>query len=327
MKKPKYVEEFTDRLGRVKRYLRIPGRDRVPLPVDCLMWSPAFLAAYDKGMNEVAATPIQIGASRTKLGSFDAAVASYYQSSAWTGLAAETRRKRRIYLDKFRSERGHTGTETRGERPLRKLEQVYLQAIIGKLGPHPQRDLVKTLRHFMGHCVAAGMIERDPTIGLKVGKRIKSSGFRTWSEDDIAKFEAVHPVGSPARLAFSIMLYLGLRRSDAVRLGPHHVRIGLVKFTPQKTARSTGFELQCPVHPELARVIAATPTIGVMNYIIGKGGKPLKSDTLGAYMRAWCNEAQLPECTAHGLRKAVAAAWRKPEQPSIRSQRSLAIAT
>ena len=163
LKKPKYVEEFTDRLGRVKRYLRIPGRDRVPLPVDCLMWSPAFLAAYDKAMNEVAATPIQIGASRIKPGSFDAAVASYYQSSAWTGLAAETRRKRRIYLDKFRSERGHTGTETRGERPLRKLEQAYLQAIISKLGPHQQRDLAKTLRHFMGHCLAAGLIDRDPT--------------------------------------------------------------------------------------------------------------------------------------------------------------------
>jgi integrase len=83
------------------------------------------------------------------------------------------------------------------------------------------------------------------------------------------------------------------------------VRNGVVKFTPQKTAHSTGFELQCPLHVELARVIAATPTIGVMNYIIGKGGKPLKSETLGSYMRAWCDEAGLPEVSAHGLRKAV----------------------
>jgi hypothetical protein len=206
VKKPKYMEEFTDRLGRVKRYLRYPGRDRVPLPVDCLLWSPAFLAAHDRAMSEIAAAPHQIGASRIKPGSFDAAVASYYQSSAWSGLAAETRRKRRIYLDKFRSERGDIGTETRGERSLRKLEQAHLQVIVSKLGPHQQRDLAKTLRDFMAYCLAAGLLDRDPTAGLKLAKRIKSTGWPTWSEDDIAKFETVHPVGSPARLAFSIML-------------------------------------------------------------------------------------------------------------------------
>ena len=43
LKKPNYVEEFTDRLGHLKRYLRMPGRDRVPLPVDCLMWSPTLI--------------------------------------------------------------------------------------------------------------------------------------------------------------------------------------------------------------------------------------------------------------------------------------------
>ena len=117
LKKPKYVEEFTDRLGRVKRYLRIPGRDRVPLPVDCLVWSPVFLAAYDKAMSDVAAIPVEIGASRVKAGSFGEAVAAYYQSSAWKELAAETQRKRRIYLDKFRSERGHSGTKRAASAP------------------------------------------------------------------------------------------------------------------------------------------------------------------------------------------------------------------
>ena len=37
------------------------------------------------------------------------------------------------------------------------------------------------------------MRQDDPTIGVRVGMP-KSDGFRTWSEDDIAAFEAIYPV-------------------------------------------------------------------------------------------------------------------------------------
>jgi len=198
---------------------------------------------------------------------------------------------------------------------LRKLEQAHLQVIVSKLGPHQQRDLAKTLRHFAGFCISAGLIDRDPTAGLRLAKRKKSDGWRTWSEDDIAKFEAVHPVGSTARLALHVMLYTGLRRADAVRLGPPHVRGGVVRITPQKTAHSTAFELEVPVHPVLGATIAATPTTGLSNFIIGRGGKPLKAETFGSYMRRWCDEAGLPEVSAHGLRKAVCRRLIEAEAP------------
>ncbi|MBO0753567.1 MAG: hypothetical protein J2P53_15715 [Bradyrhizobiaceae bacterium] len=46
-----------------------------------------------------------------------------------------------------------------------------------------------------------------------------SDGYYTWTDDDVEKFKAYWPVGSKPRPAMSIMLYLGVRLSDAVLIG------------------------------------------------------------------------------------------------------------
>jgi integrase len=94
----------------------------------------------------------------------------------------------------------------------------------------------------------------NPTQGVK-RPRIKTEGFRTWTEADIAAFEAVHPVGTRARLALALLLYTAQRRSDVVRLGRQHVRDGVIQVRQQKT----GVVLTIPVHPVLAAILEATP--------------------------------------------------------------------
>jgi integrase len=101
------------------------------------------------------------------------------------------------------------------------------------------------------------------------------------------------------------MLYLGLRRSDAVRIGPQHVRSGMVCFTPQKTARSTGFVLNCPLHPELAAIVKATPSRH-LTFLTTEAGEPFTAPGFGNWMRERCNEAGLAQCSSHGLRKGCA---------------------
>ena len=56
------------------------------------------------------------------------------------------------------------------------------------------------------------MRQDGPTIGVRVGMP-KSDGFRTWSEDDIAAFEAIYPVGSKAQFALALLLNPALRCS------------------------------------------------------------------------------------------------------------------
>jgi integrase len=50
------------------------------------------------------------------------------------------------------------------------------------------------------------------------------------SEDDIERFETRWPLGSRERIAFDVLLYTGLRRGDAVKLGRQHVRDGVFRI-------------------------------------------------------------------------------------------------
>lgn len=57
--------------------------------------------------------------------------------------------------------------------------------------------------------------------------------------------------------------------------------------------------------PELRQFIDATKT-GTSTFLITKYGKPFTSNGFGNKFRDWCNDAGLPQCSAHGLRKAAA---------------------
>src|SRR6516165_9858901 len=67
-----------------------------------------------------------------------------------------------------------------------------------------------------------GRIPLDSTAGV-IREKVKTTGYPTWSEAEIARFEAKHPIGSKARLAFALLLYTGQRRGDIVRLGRQHM--------------------------------------------------------------------------------------------------------
>src|SRR5690349_9410412 len=98
-----YIHEFRDRHGKVRRYVRLPGRKRVPLPG--LPGTEAFMSAYVAALDGEA-PHIEIGAARTKPGTVSAAIVSYYASVAFLNLAPGTRRMRRNILERFRAEHG-----------------------------------------------------------------------------------------------------------------------------------------------------------------------------------------------------------------------------
>lgn len=85
------------------------------------------------------------------------------------------------------------------------------------------------------------------------------------------------------------MVNLGLRRSDAYRVGPNDIRGGyLIDFEPKKTARTTGVKLTLKIRPELAEAIAAMKVVGTGAYLTTDKGKgqPFKSEaSFGNWMR------------------------------------------
>ena len=166
--------------------------------------------------------------------------------------------------------------------------------------PAAANNLLDRIKGLMGFALDIGMRKDDPTIRLR-GFSLKSDGFHTWTESEIEQFEALHPVGTPARLALALMLYTGQRRSDAVTMGRQHVDGAKIQVRQQKTDA----RLLIPMHPTLQAVMSATPREN-MTFLTTTGGKPFSPEGFGNKFRKWCNEAGLPQCSAHGLRKAAA---------------------
>jgi integrase len=125
------------------------------------------------------------------------------------------------------------------------LAREHVKAMMGQRSKTPSaaNHFLGMLRILMRFAIDAGMRKDDPTIGIKKVKA-RSEGFHTWTEDEIAAFEAAWPIGTRARLAFGLLLYTAQRRSDVVRMGRQHVHAGNIEVRQQKTGRP----LLIPLH-------------------------------------------------------------------------------
>ena len=144
-------------------------------------------------------------------------------------------------------------------------------------------------------------LRSDPTAGVADPPRPKSDGFPAWTQDDIAAYEARWPIGTRERVWLDVLIYTGLRRGDAVRLGRQHVRNGVATLKTEKT----GTVVTLPIIPVLAKTLAAGPC-GDLTFICGERGNPLTKESFGNLFRKACKAAGLSQRSAHGLRKAAA---------------------
>jgi integrase len=155
------------------------------------------------------------------------------------------------------------------------------------------------LRVLLAFAVDQKLRRDNPALGVKLDP-IKTGGYHSWTEDELCQYEQRHPVGTKARLALALLLYTAQRRTDIVTLGPMNVRGGRLHFTQSKT----GTAMDIPVAAPLAEIIAATPMVGVRTFLVTEFGRPFTAAGFGNWFRARYNEAGLPHCSAHGLRKA-----------------------
>jgi integrase len=285
-----FVNSFRNRHGTLVCYFRRRGCKTVRLRG--IPGSSEFMRAYEAAIGNV--EPIQIGADRVKAGTVAAVVGMYLASVAFADLADETRRTRRNILERFR--------EAHGDKRIASIERKHVQALIDAKAATPSaaRNLLAVIRLLMQFAIKAGIRTDDPTLGVKHAK-IKTDGFRTWDEEDIAAFEAAHPIGTRARLALALLLGTGQRRSDVVRMGRQHVRGDKIAVRQSKTKTP----LMLPIGVELRRAIEATPAEH-LTFLTTVHGKPFTAAGFTNWFREMCNEAGLPNgLSAHGLRNAV----------------------
>lgn len=289
-----YIHSYIDRHGRSRCYFRRAGQARVALPG--APGSAEFMQAYQAALEgRPSQSSKSVGADRAPAGSVSALIAFYYTTAEFGRLAASTKVTYRNILERFRGEHG--------TKPVATLEREHVRAILRRRQDTPAaaNNLLDRIRGLMQLAVEEGWRRDDPTLGIKK-IQARSDGFYTWSEEDIARFEAVHPIGTRARLALALLVYTAQRRSDVVRMGPQHVRDGVLTIRQQKT----GMEVNIPVHADLQAILAASCT-SHLSYLVTGQGKSFTPAGFTNWFRDCVREAGLPDgCSPHGLRKTAA---------------------
>jgi integrase len=286
---PKYVQGFIDRHGRPRFYFRRSGFKPVPLPG--LPWSPEFMEVYQRAIE---GQPAAIGADRTKPGTMRALAVSYFQSAAFLSMKPITRANYRSQIDRFSREHGD-------KRAADLQRQHVIRLMTARAGrPESANGLRKVLRAMMQHAVDIGLRRDDPTRDVKA-IRIRTAGYHSWTESEIERFEQQHPIGSMPRLALALLLYTAQRKADAIKMGWQHIGDGCIHLRQEKTDKP----LAIPIHESLQVILNVTPKTNMM-ILVTEAGRPFTPGGFGNMMRKWCNAAGLPQCTAHGLRKAAA---------------------
>lgn len=307
---PKHCGWNTDRENG-KRRVRF-RKDSFSAYLTGIPWSEDFMRQYAAALEGTKVQASDIGAASTPRHTLGALIKTYLDPASTSLLktrAAETQRTQRNILENFGEEYGHKPlyrTEKNGRR-IMLLSSEHMQAIVnGKAStPFAQRNFLNTVRVMFQWAKSEGRIPDDPTAGV-TREKVKTTGYKTWSEAEIERFETTHPIGSKARLAFALLLYTGQRRGDVVKLGRHNIDGDLLIIDQGKTEGGEEAHLEIPLHSKLVEIIAATPTVGVKTFLVTHYGKPYTAPGFGNWFRELCDAADCPDVSAHGLRKATA---------------------
>jgi integrase len=290
-----------DPSGNVRYYVRRPGRPKIRIreafeDSDGNI-SPEFMKAYFEALASLDGAKPLPKLPREK--SFSWLVDQYLRSEEFKRYDDLTKADKRGVLNRF--------CVSAGELPYGAFRKEDVERSRDKRSATPGAadKLVKYLRVMFKWAVDKKHAQQNPAIGVaKINT--ESEGWHTWTPAEVDTYRKFHEIGTKARLALELMMNVGARISDAARIGRQHEDLGWLKFVAWKNRnKKTRKTIECPITPDLKAALAATPT-GDMTYLVNDLGRAFTINGLGNKMRDWCNTAGLPQCSAHGLRKAAA---------------------
>lgn len=285
--RPPHLHRETTRHGRVVWYVRAGHSKRVRINAD--YGTPEFDAAYRAALAGEPTPRKQRGAA----GTLEWLIDRYRASAAWAALKPSTRRQRDNIF---------AGVVARsGGAPFAGItRRTIAQARDDRSAtPFAASNFLKAMRGLFAWALESEYVAVNPTQDVRIALP-RTGGFRVWTEAEIDAFEARWPIGTRERLAMAILLYTGLRRGDASRLGRQHARDGMITIRTEKT----GQVVTIPMLACLRSVIDASK-IGDMAYVVTESGRPMVKEAFGNWFSDACRAAGVPG-SAHGLRKAGA---------------------
>jgi integrase len=306
-----FLVQDVDRFGNVRLYVRkkVAGRYQ-KVRIRSQPRSPTFMAEYQAALERLQAGKQPYQSTSTRHGTLSWLVQEY-QKHAYAFVRLDDRQKRNIHLifESMMREETKAGSGLRfKDCPIASFLPMHVKLLRDRKNTAPSQAnrRVMYLRMAFDWAIEEreGWVKTNPATGVK-DLKYKKQHFHTWTRDEIRQYEARWPIGTTQRLALAILSFTGTRRSDAVRLGPPMVKDGKITFTPSKTRNSTGKVLTLPILGALQTVLDASD-LGGQTWLITKRRMPWKEASFGNEFREWCDKAGLPDCTAHGLRRAGA---------------------
>jgi integrase len=287
--RPPYLQRHKTRHGGFAWYVRIGAGPLIRIKGE--FGTSEFTAQYDAA---VRGERPQAQPFAGKVGSLSWLIERYKESPAWKTLSLATRRQRENI---FKQIVGSDG----GKQPFTAVTSAGLAAARDRRGDTPAqaRHLIDTMRGLFKWAKGAGHVISNPAAEVEYPAKPKSQGFPVWTEDDLARYEARWALGTKERVWLAVLLYTGLRRGDAVRLGRQHVRDGIASI---RTEKSQGeIEVVIPILPDLQAILDAGPT-GDLAYICGERGEPLVKESFGNMFSEAARKAGVKK-SAHGVRQ------------------------
>ncbi|MBZ5761778.1 tyrosine-type recombinase/integrase [Rhizobium sp. VS19-DR104.2] len=314
----RYLTHDLDRRGNDRYYVRlkINGRDRKkrvrqPFKTAGGEITQDFMVAYWAALAELrgdqaAAKPVIL-----RQDTFNWLFDQYYRSTAFAKMDVTTQRDKRSVLGRFAEKAGDLPFKKYRREDMERSQQARAST------PGAADKLVKVLRAVFNWAAMQKppLMTHNPATGIETINR-KKGGFHTWTPDEIDVFRAHLAVGTVPRLAMELMITIGARRSDAAQIGPRNEIIikgkRCVRFTAHKGRNRHPVEIEARLTDELIASIAATK-VGTTAYVLSSRDTPYTIESFGNAFARWCEEAGLPHCSSHGLRKAAAVAYAESE--------------
>lgn len=296
---PPNVAAVKDRHGKTRYRFRRKG------------WSSRYLpghpgeAAFHQAYADILAAGPQEGAPVASPGkvtprSLDDLLRRYRGSTRWQKKGARTQLVQVRILDRFMDRVDAKGRRY-GERPVAAVTVAWLDRIFAGMADTPAAANVlrKVLSGLMDHACRMDWRSDNPVRLTDTFK--EGEGFHTWTEAEIAAYRDAHPLGTMARLALELALNTAARRCNVATLTRDDIRDGQIVVDHAKGNN----EATVPLLATTRAAIEALPVAPIRHLVVTQFGKPFTVAGLGNRMRKWCDEAGLPQCSMHGLRKAV----------------------
>ncbi|WP_407965989.1 tyrosine-type recombinase/integrase [Bartonella sp. C271] len=291
---PHLVKEIT-RHGKIIWYVRIGHGQRVR--IYGTYGTQEFIDNYKNAIAQLQGLILpKSKPGKLVEGSFAWLLKQYLNSVNWYSLAKTTQRQKELILMKV--------CDSVGSIPYKAINKKHIIAGVErrKETPASARNFLKALNGLFTWAMEQNLLDDNPTSNIKRPPLKNKDGFPVWTEEDIEKYYKQWPHGTHERVWIDVLLYTGLRRGDAIRIGWKDVKESVIHLKTEKSKFQTDVFL--PILPELAATLKTGP-IGDETFICGKGNKKLTKESFGNLFREACNKANIKK-SAHGLRKLAA---------------------